>query len=59
MKKPQSLRKGDKVAIVSLSSGMLGEGFCSHNIETGVKRLRAFGECVCVGQYDVIPAAPH
>lgn len=43
MKKPQSLRKGDKVAIVSLSSGMLGGGFCSHNIETGVKRLRAFG----------------
>lgn len=43
MKKPQSLQKGDRVAIVSLSSGMLGEEFCSHNIEIGVKRLREFG----------------
>lgn len=43
MKKPQPLQKGDKVAIVSLSSGMLGEEFCSHNIEIGVKRLRGFG----------------
>ena len=38
-----NLRKGDKVAIVSLSSGMLGEAFCSHNIEIGVKRLREYG----------------
>ena len=37
------LRKGDKVAIVSLSSGMLGEEFCSHNIEIGVKRLKEYG----------------
>ncbi len=37
------LRKGDKVAIVSLSSGMLGEEFCSHNIEIGVKRLKGYG----------------
>ncbi|MDO4332777.1 MAG: LD-carboxypeptidase [Eubacteriales bacterium] len=43
MKKTQALRKGDKVAIVSLSSGMLGEEFCSHNIEIGVRRLREFG----------------
>lgn len=43
MIKPYSLHTGDKVAIVSLSSGMLGEEFCSHNIEIGVKRLRAFG----------------
>lgn len=43
MKKVNSLRKGDKVAIVSLSSGMLGEEFCSHNIEIGVRRLREFG----------------
>lgn len=37
------LNAGDKVAIVSLSSGMLGEEFCSHNIEIGVKRLREYG----------------
>ena len=43
MIKPDKLRNGDKVAIVSLSSGMLGEEFCSHNIEIGVKRLKEFG----------------
>ena len=32
MQYARKLRKGDKVAIVSLSSGMLGEEFCSHNI---------------------------
>ena len=37
------LRKGDKVAIVSLSSGMLGEEYCSHNIEIGIKRLKEYG----------------
>lgn len=40
MQYARKLRKGDKVAIVSLSSGMLGEEFCSHNIEIGVKRLK-------------------
>ena len=29
MQYARKLRKGDKVAIVSLSSGMLGEEFCS------------------------------
>lgn len=43
MKYAKKLRKGDKVAIVSLSSGMLGEAFCSHNIEIVVKRLREYG----------------
>lgn len=43
MKCAIKLRKGDKVAIVSLSSGMLGEEFCSHNIEIGVKRLKEYG----------------
>lgn len=43
MKKPRALSKGDKVAIVSLSSGMLGEELCSHNIEIGVKRLEELG----------------
>lgn len=36
-------RKGDRVAVVSLSSGILGEDFCSHTIEIGVKRLKEYG----------------
>lgn len=43
MRYAEKLKKGDKVAIVSLSSGMLGEEFCSHNIEIGVKRLEEYG----------------
>ncbi len=43
MQYARKLRRGDKVAIVSLSSGMLGEEFCSHNIEIGVKRLKGYG----------------
>lgn len=43
MKYAEKLKKGDKVAIVSLSSGMVGEEFCSHNIEIGVKRLKEYG----------------
>lgn len=43
MQYARKLRKGDKVAIVSLSRGMLGEEFCSHNIEIGVKRLKEYG----------------
>lgn len=43
MIKAKALEKGDKIAIVSLSSGMLGEEFCSHNIKIGVERLRKYG----------------
>lgn len=43
MIKPRKLRNGDRVAIVSLSSGMLGEDFCAHNIEIGVNRLKEYG----------------
>ncbi len=43
MTKCKALAKGDKVAIVSLSSGMLGEDFCKHNLEIGIKRLKEFG----------------
>ncbi len=42
MNTPKPLKAGDKVAIVSLSSGMLGEEYCSHNIEKGIKRLEQF-----------------
>ncbi len=43
MNKPYQLVAGDKVAIVSLSSGILGEAFCKHQIELGKKRLKEFG----------------
>lgn len=50
----RKLRKGDKVAIVSLSSGMLGEEFCSHNIEIGVKRLKEISTLKEKGVFDVV-----
>ncbi len=40
---PQKLKKGDTLAIVSLSSGTLGEPFCSHNVELATKRIKAMG----------------
>ena len=43
MLKPKKLKKGDKVAIVSLSSGTLGEDFCAHNVTIGSRRLKEMG----------------
>lgn len=43
MQYARKLRRGDRVAVVSLSSGMLGEAFCSHNLEIDVRRLREYG----------------
>lgn len=43
MLKPNKLKKGDRVAIVSLSSGILGEEFASHQINLGIKRLNELG----------------
>jgi len=43
MNKPKKLHIGDKVAIVSLSSGILGESFIKHELELGVKRLKELG----------------
>ncbi len=37
------LKRGDKVAVVSLSRGTLGENFCAHQLERGTKRLQDFG----------------
>lgn len=41
--KPAKLNYGDKVAIVSLSGGVLGEKFVAHELELGIKRLEEFG----------------
>lgn len=43
MIKPKRLRKGDKVAIVSLSRGMLGEEMFIHKFELAKKRLEEYG----------------
>lgn len=43
MNRPHALRRGDKVAVVSLSSGILGESFCKHQVALGVKRLKELG----------------
>ena len=43
MIKPNKLNKGDKVAIVSLSNGILGMPFASHEVEIGLKRLEDYG----------------
>ena len=40
---PTPLKRGDRAAVVSLSSGMLGEDFCRHDIDIGVRRLKEFG----------------
>lgn len=37
------LKRGDRVAIVSLSNGFLGEDFVKHELELGIKRLKEFG----------------
>ena len=39
MLKPKKLNKGDKVAIVSLSSGILGMPYCEHELKIALKRL--------------------
>lgn len=43
MIKPQKLNKGDKIAIVSLSRGLLGMPFCKHELDIAIKRLKEFG----------------
>lgn len=41
--KAKHLSIGDKVAIVSLSSGVLGESFVKHELDLGLARLKEFG----------------
>lgn len=37
---PDRIKQGDKVAIISLLSGILGEQQVRHEIEIGLKRLK-------------------
>ncbi len=43
MVKSKGLKHGDKIAIVSLSRGILGEEECKHSLEIGTRRLKEFG----------------
>ena len=43
MLKPQRLKKGDKIAIVSLSRGLLGMPFCKHELSIALDRLKEYG----------------
>lgn len=43
MIKPYKLNKGDKIAIVSLSRGLLGESFAKHELELALNRLKDMG----------------
>lgn len=43
MIKPQKFKKGDKIAIVCLSRGLLGEPFVKHELDLAIKRLKEFG----------------
>ena len=43
MNKLDSLKKGDKIAIVSLSRGLLGMPFCKHELDIALKRLEDMG----------------
>ena len=41
--KPKKLKNGEKVAIVSLSRGLLGMPFCKHELNIALKRLKDYG----------------
>jgi muramoyltetrapeptide carboxypeptidase LdcA involved in peptidoglycan recycling len=40
---PPNLKRGDKIAVVSLSSGILGDEICKHQLDLGVRRLKDMG----------------
>lgn len=40
---PHKLKRNDKVAIVCLSRGLLGEDFIEHELEIGLRRLKEYG----------------
>ena len=43
MKKPKVLVKGDKIAIVSMYSSMLGENFAKYKLDLGLNGMKEFG----------------
>ena len=47
MIKPRPLRKGDKVAVICLSNGILGNIGCVQQVDIGVRRLNEYGLDIC------------
>ena len=47
MLKPRPLRKGDKVAVICLSKGILGDIGCVQQVDIGVRRINNFGLDIC------------
>lgn len=47
MIRPEPLRKGDKIAVVCLSKGILGDIGCVQQVDLGVKRLNDLGLDIC------------
>ena len=43
MVKPKKLKKGDTIAVVSLSRGVLGEDLCKHKVKMGTESLKKMG----------------
>lgn len=43
MTRSKSLKRGDKVAIVTLSRGLLGAKSCEHELKLGIQRLKEYG----------------
>ena len=43
MIKPNKLQKGDTIAIVSLSRGLLGNPKLKHEVDIAIKRLEDYG----------------
>jgi len=43
MQKPLALKRGDRIAVVSLSSGTLGETTSQHQLQRGCERLKDLG----------------
>ena len=41
--KPVNIEKGDKIAIVSLSRGLLGMPYCKHELDIAFNRLKNYG----------------
>lgn len=47
MIKPEPLRKGDKIAVICLSRGILGDIGCVQQVDIGVRRINKFGLDIC------------
>ena len=47
MIRPEPLKKGDKIAVVCLSSGILGNIGCVRQVDIGVRRMNEFGLDIC------------